>query len=91
MAKAVIMPGLMLGCAIAFAWHSLSTTTQSEGAAAQQNSVPVAAPGDAQRLRDEIKAELKPRVAALAAILEKDRLRARQSRKFCVRMTFVRP
>ena len=49
------LPGLIVGCAIACASHLLSTAAHPEKAASQQISVPVAAPGDPQRLRHEIK------------------------------------
>src|SRR6516225_2984047 len=50
------MPGLIVSCAIAFASHLLSTVAHAEKAAPQKISVPVAVPGDPQRLRYEINA-----------------------------------
>lgn len=56
MTKRIPMPGLIVGCAIAFASHLLSSAAHPEKAVPQKTSVPVAAPGDAQRLRYEINA-----------------------------------
>jgi sugar lactone lactonase YvrE len=56
MTKRVHMPELIVGCAIAFASHLLSTAAHPEKAVPQTTSVPVAAPGDPQRLRHEINA-----------------------------------
>jgi sugar lactone lactonase YvrE len=63
MARAGIILGLLVGCAVAFASHRSSSATRAGTDAAQQASAPPPGSGS-QRLRDEIKAveEVLPRL-----------------------------